>query len=176
MNEFETYKFYNALNLHYKSDNYDFFKVGVNHKTLTSTYLKKPEYIRRLFKSISELREPKLFIAGNIIFNPSKYIGDFDNEYYFKFRKIKINRDYIFSEDIKKIDFSLMGSRYILGLFLNDEISLMTICILDKIFDILKPDSITKNTIKYIRKSQGFFNFERDYILKILYNNDRMRS
>lgn len=180
MNAYEVYRIYNALRLHFTTD-YDFFKYKGAVRTSASSFNKLPMHEMRAFEKISRLSEPKTYLVGNFLFNESNYIQFFDSKEYLKYRTYLTNGNYIFSEEIKKLkvpygsnfNVELNSVPYILQLYLNDQISLYSICILDRIFRwSSKIDNpIFQEYIKKINKSRQFFKYDEQSAKRQLIEN-----
>lgn len=123
-----------------------------------------------MFQNVSNVFEPKLYLAGNFIFNSSNFIRDFDENSYLTYRKFLTNGEYIFSEDLKKmgpslradLDFSNGQIPNIIQKLMSNEVSLFTACALEAMlgwthFGGDDSNILFDDIIKRVRKSHKFF-------------------
>ena len=188
MDPYESYKLYNALKLHFESD-YD--AVKYNFKTSvkpTSFFKRKDKYF---FAKIAKTYEKDLleFYVSNFK-NDMKYVGDMVNEegdrHYQKHKKVMESITYQFQNDINKLyesnsDFdSLLEAKdnehpFVIKFWLQDEIELETIVILDSITGFMQRENskITETIIwpdiyRKITKYKPFVKFDRNKCLNLL--------
>lgn len=170
MNKFETYIYYSALRLHFTTK-YDYFKYKGRINRTPASFEKLKEHEKILFQNISEMREPKTYITGNFILNPSKYIRDFNKEYYLEYRKLLTNGEYTFRQDLLNLSPPFTSNfpsgkteqvPVILQKYISEDISLYTACVFESMMNwTQKIENLwVEDQIKLIRKSCGFFKFD----------------
>ena len=180
---FDSYKLYNALKLHFET-NYE------SNVTPQSFFKRKDKYFfAKLAKKYNG--ELKDFYISQFI-NTEKYIGDMMDkdaeENYAKYKKIKESIHRVFSVDInilneqeKQFD-SLFKSEngqvpLIVKLWMQEEISLETVVILNSIFGFINRESVNisdtimwPDTKRLIEKYTPFVYYNRDKCMKLLTN------
>ena len=186
---FESYKLYNALKLHFETDGYDAIKYHFKTSVKPISFFKRKDkfFFAKLAKTYeSELKE---FYIANFK-NDVKYVGDMLNEggerYYRDHKKIMESLTYQFQTDINKLNDmdvtfdSLLEAEennhpLIIKLWMQDEILLETIVILDSILGFVERENkkITDTIIwpdiyRKIMKYKPFVKFDRDKCLNLL--------
>jgi hypothetical protein len=185
---FESYKLYNALKLHFES-NYDAVKYNFkSNVTPTSFFKRKDKYFfAKLAKKYNG--ELKDFYVSQFI-NTETYIGDMmDSEAeqnYKDHKRIQESIHRVFSIDINRLTeenvpfdclFKASDNAYplVVKLWLQKEISLETVVILNAIFKFIDRESknisdtiIWPDTRRLIEKYEPFVNFNRDKCLILL--------
>jgi len=186
---FESYKLYNALKLHFETDGYDAIKYHFKTSVKPTSFFKRKDkfFFAKLAKTYeSELKE---FYIANFK-NDVKYVGDMLNEggerYYKDHKKIMESLTYQFQTDINKLNDmdvsfdSLLEAEdnnhpLIIKLWMQDEILLETIVILDSILGFVERENkkITDTIIwpdiyRKIMKYKPFVKFDRDKCLNLL--------
>lgn len=146
MDSWETYKVYLGLKLHFTSD-YDFIKYLGKTSAKKNNFLKRND--RLFFHRIGYKygNETKDFFIANLIKNPKKWIGDFNEQDFLDWKKIKQSLSYVFKTDMQKLIFdnSIDSSNFdtlfdcksgqhplLLKRFLSGEIHLETMVILNR--------------------------------------------
>lgn len=187
---FDSYKLYNALKLHFET-NYDAVKYNFKSNVTPQSFFKRKDkyFFAKLAKKYNG--ELKDFYISQFI-NTEKYIGDMMDkdaeENYAKYKKIKESIHRVFSVDInilneqeKQFD-SLFKSEngqvpLIVKLWMQEEISLETVVILNSIFGFIGRESVNiSDTIiwpeikRLIEKYTPFVNYNRDKCMKLLTN------
>ena len=177
---FESYKLYNALKLHFETG-YDAVKYNFKSNVTPQSFFKRKDkyFFAKLAKKYNgNLRD---FYISQFI-NEQSYVGDMmDSEaesYYSTYKKIKESIHRVFSIDINNMsdinaDFdkfflSENGQQpYIVQLWMQEEISLETVVILNSIFGFIQiEDSKVSDTIvwpdnkRMIEKYTPFVNFD----------------
>ena len=185
---FESYKLYNALKLHFET-NYDAVKYNFKSNVSPQSFFKRKDkfFFAKLAKTYeSELKE---FYVANFK-NDVKYVGDMLNEggerYYREHKKVMESLTYRFQNDINKLNDmdvsfdSLLEAEdnshpLIVKLWLQEEILLETIVILDSILGFVERENkkITDTIIwpdiyRKIMKYKPFVKFDRDKCLNLL--------
>ena len=185
---FESYKLYNALKLHFET-NYDAIKYNFKSNVTPQSFFKRKDkyFFAKLAKKYNgELKE---FYVSQFI-NTEKYVGDMmDSEAeqnYMKYKKIKESIHRVFSVDINRIGeenvpfdnlFEAVDGQHplIVKLWMQEEISLETVVILNSIFGFIDRESknisdtiIWPDTRRLIEKYTPFVNFNVDKCKKLL--------
>ena len=186
---FESYKLYNALKLHFETDGYDAIKYHFKTSVKPTSFFKRKDkfFFAKLAKTYeSELKE---FYIANFK-NDVKYVGDMLNEggeqYYRSHKKVLESIHYSFENDINKLseiessfDNLLISENNnhpkIIKLWMQDEILLETVVILDSILGFVERENkkITDTIIwpdiyRKIMKYKPFVKFDRDKCLNLL--------
>jgi|TARA_B100001093_G_scaffold503386_1_gene557686 hypothetical protein len=187
---FESYKLYNALKLHFESS-YDAIKYNFKTSvTPNSFYKRKDKYF---FAKLAKKYNGNLkdFYISQFI-NTEKYIGDMmDSEAdqnYMKYKKIKESIHRVFSVDINRIReenvpfddmFKAVNGQHplIVKLWMQEEISLETVVILNSIFGFIDRESknisdtiIWPDTRRLIDKYTPFVSFDTSKCKHMLVN------
>ena len=187
---FESYKLYNALKLHFET-NYDAVKYNFKSNVSPQSFFKRKDkfFFAKLAKTYeSELKE---FYVANFK-NDVKYVGDMLNEggerYYREHKKVMESLTYRFQNDINKLNDmdvsfdSLLKAEdnshpLIVKLWLQEEILLETIVILDSILGFVERENkkITDTIIwpdiyRKITKYKPFVKFNKDKCINLLKN------
>ena len=179
---YESYKLYNALKLHFESS-YDAVKYNFKTNVSSQSFLKRKD--KYFFAKLAKKYNGNLkdFYVSQFI-NEQKYVGDMmDSEaesYYATYKKIKESIHRVFSIDINNMsdlnaDFDKFflsedGQQpYVVQLWMQEEISLETVVILNSIFGFVQiEDSKISDTIiwpdnkRKIEKYTPFVNFDKD--------------
>lgn len=182
MDPFESYKLYNALKLHFETS-YDAVKYNFKSNVTPQSFFKRKD--KYFFAKLAKKYNGNLkdFYISQFI-NEQSYVGDMmDSEaerYYSTYKKIKESIHRVFSIDINNMsdlnaDFdkfflSENGQQpYIVQLWMQEEISLETVVILNSIFGFIQiEDSKVSDTIvwpdnkRMIEKYTPFVNFDKD--------------
>ena len=185
---FESYKLYNALKLHFES-NYDAVKYNFKSNVTPSSFFKRKDkyFFAKLAKKYNG--ELKDFYVSQFI-NTETYIGDMmDSEAeqnYKDHKRIQESIHRVFSIDINRLTeenvpfdylFKASDNAYplVVKLWLQEEISLETVVILNAIFKFIDRESknisdtiIWPDTRRLIEKYEPFVNFNRDKCLNLL--------
>ena len=186
---FESYKLYNALKLHFETDGYDAIKYHFKTSVKPTSFFKRKDkfFFAKLAKTYEN--ELKDFYIANFK-NDVKYVGDMLNEggekYYRDHKKIMESLTYQFQTDINKLndmDFDINellkaednNHPLIIKLWMQEEIQLETIVILDSILGFVERENrkITDTIIwpdiyRKIMKYKPFVKFDRDKCLHLL--------
>ena len=185
---FESYKLYNALKLHFET-NYDAIKYNFKSNVTPQSFFKRKDkyFFAKLAKKYNgELKE---FYVSQFI-NTEKYVGDMmDSEAeqnYMKYKKIKESIHRVFSVDINRIGeenvpfdnlFKAVDGQHplVVKLWMQEEISLETVVILNSIFGFIDRESknisdtiIWPDTRRLIEKYTPFVNFDVNKCKKLL--------
>ena len=185
---FESYKLYNALKLHFES-NYDAVKYNFKSNVTPSSFFKRKDkyFFAKLAKKYNG--ELKDFYVSQFI-NTETYIGDMmDSEAeqnYKDHKRIQESIHRVFSIDINRLTeenvpfdylFKVSDNAYplVVKLWLQEEISLETVVILNAIFKFIDRESknisdtiIWPDTRRLIEKYEPFVSFNRNKCLNLL--------
>ena len=185
---FESYKLYNALKLHFESS-YDAVKYNFKSNVTPNSFFKRKDkyFFAKLAKKYNG--ELKDFYVSQFI-NTETYIGDMmDSEAeqnYKDHKRIQESIHRVFSIDINRLTeenvpfdylFKASDNAYplVVKLWLQEEISLETVVILNAIFKFIDRESknisdtiIWPDTRRLIEKYEPFVNFNRDKCLSLL--------
>ena len=183
MTGYEAFCIYSSLKLHFNSDSYDYFKYHGKVSTSVGAFENRKDKwhfykLSRRFTNVDICRD---YIVANLVHNHDVWIGhlltnDADIEYR-KRQKIIQSLTYTFTNEIASLmnqnspndSFMVNDGEYprLLTLLLRDEISLETVCILNKILNFLPAwDRKISDTIHYpnisrkIKKYTPFIPFE----------------
>ena len=185
---FESYKLYNALKLHFES-NYDAVKYNFKSNVTPSSFFKRKDkyFFAKLAKKYNG--ELKDFYVSQFV-NTETYIGDMmDSEAeqnYKDHKRIQESIHRVFSIDINRLTeenvpfdylFKVSDNAYplVVKLWLQEEISLETVVILNAIFKFIDRESknisdtiIWPDTRRLIEKYEPFVSFNRNKCLNLL--------
>lgn len=172
MNPYETYLLYSALRLHFTS-NYDYFRYKGAVRRTPENFKRLSENEIRLFTNVSRLSEPKLYLAGNFIFNSSNYIRDFNEQNYMIYRKFLSNGEYGFKQDLVKFKSPLVANfkwqpgeiPHIIRLLMNEEVSIFTACVFETLTKWThngddQDNFLFEDHLKRVRKTHKFFKID----------------
>ena len=150
---FESYKLYNALKLHFETDSYDAIKYNFKTSVKPQSFFKRKDkyFFAKIANTYDNLLE---FYVANFK-NDVKYVGDMLNEggerYYRDHKKVLESLSYTFENDINKLaednQFdSLLEANdnehpLIIQLWMQDEIQLETVVIVDSITGFMDRES-----------------------------------
>lgn len=185
---FESYKLYNALKLHFETD-YDAVKYNFKSNVSSQSFFKRKD--KYFFAKLAKTYEGDLkeFYVANFK-NDVKYVGDMLNEggerYYREHKKVMESLTYRFQTDINKLNDmnvpfdSLLEAEdnshpLIVKLWLQEEIILETIIILDSILGFVERENtkiadtiIWPDIYRKIMKYKPFVKFDRNKCLNLL--------
>ncbi len=188
MDPYDSYKLYNALKLHFES-NYDAIKYNFKTTVKPQSFFKRKD--KYFFAKIAKTYEKDIleFYVSNFK-NDMKYVGDMVNDegdrHYQKHKKIMESITYQFQNDINKLyesnsDFdSLLEAKdnehpFVIKFWLQDEIELETIVILDSITGFMERENskITETIIwpdiyRKIIKYKPFVKFDKSKCINLL--------
>lgn len=191
MDPFESYKLYNALKLHFETDGYDAVKYNYKSNVTPQSFFKRKD--KYFFAKLAKKYNGNLkdFYISQFI-NTESYVGDMMDEEaeknYLDYKRIQESIHRVFSIDInilgeqeRKFD-ELFKSYHgqlplVVKLWLQEEISLETVVILDSILGFVEreSDNITDTIIwpdlkRRINKYKPFVNYTEDKCMKLLTN------
>ena len=185
---FNAYSLYNSIKLHFETG-YDAIKYNFKSNVTPQSFFKRKDkyFFAKLAKKYNgELKE---FYVSQFI-NTEKYVGDMmDSEAeqnYMKYKKVKESIHRVFSVDINRIGeenvpfddlFKSVDGQHplIVKLWMQEEISLETVVILNSIFGFIDRESknisdtiIWPDTRRLIEKYTPFVNFDVNKCKKLL--------
>jgi hypothetical protein len=187
---FESYKLYNALKLHFET-NYDAVKYNFKSNVTPNSFFKRKDkyFFAKLAKKYNG--ELKDFYVSQFI-NTETYVGDMmDSEAeqnYKDHKRIQESIHRVFSIDINRLTeenvpfdhlFKANDNAHplVVKLWLQEEISLETVVILNTIFKFIDRESknisdtiIWPDTRRLIEKYEPFVSFNRNKCLILLTN------
>jgi len=188
---FESYKLYNALKLHFETDGYDAIKYNYKSNVSPQSFFKRRD--KYFFAKLAKNYEKDLltYFVSNFK-NGVGYVGDMINEdgerNYLDHKRIQESIHRVFSIDINKLNEQggMFDSYFIstdgqiplvIKLWMQEEISLETVVILNSIFGFIGRESekiadtiIWPEIKRKIEKYTPFVNYNRDKCMKLLTN------
>ena len=191
MDPFDSYKLYNALKLHFETDSYDAVKYNYKSNVTPSSFFKRKDkyFFAKLAKKYD--KNLKEFYISQFK-NTEKYVGDMMDEEaeknYLDFKRIQESIHRVFSIDINKLNdqeqkfdklFESDNGQLplVIKLWMQEEISLETIVILNSILGFVPRESkkITDTIIwpdmkRLIEKYTPFVNYSKNKCTKLLTN------
>lgn len=191
MNSFETYCLYHAINLHFTSDKYDFFKYGGKTKVTIDSFEKRHDryFFKKLNKKITDENDLIIFFVANILENDKNWIGNLlaeeSFECYFKHKSVMESLKYRFEQDcnilFQEIENPMsifkVSNEYppILKKLFRKEINIETVCIIQKHLNFISYfDKYMSNDIRWpnikkkIMKYTPFLIFDSNVYKNIL--------
>jgi len=184
---FESYKLYNALKLHFETDSYDAVKYNFKTSVKPQSFFKRKDkyFFAKIANTYDNLIE---FYVANFK-NDVKYVGDMLNEggerYYRDHKKVLESLSYTFENDINKLaednQFdSLLEANdnehpLIIQLWMQDEIHLETVVIVDSITGFMDRESkkisetiIWPDIYRKVTKYKPFVKFNKDRCISVI--------
>jgi hypothetical protein len=183
MTGYEAFCLYTSLKLHFNSDSYDYFKYNGKVSTSIGAFENRKDkwHFYKLSRRFANEEQGRDFIVANLIHDSNVWVGNLlmeeSSAEYRKRQKVIQSLTYTFTNDIESLmsqespNDSLMvqDGEYpvLLQKLLHNEISLESICILNKILNFLPLwDKKIGDTIHYpnisrkIKKYTPFIPFE----------------
>ena len=191
MDPFESYKLYNALKLHFETDSYDAVKYNYKSNVTHNSFFKRKD--KYFFAKLARNHEKDLlnYYVANFK-NGVSYVGDMIDESaeknYSDHKRIQESIHRVFSIDINKLNDQEQGFDklfesdngqlpLVIKLWMQEEISLETIVILNSILGFVPRESkkITDTIIwpdihRKIEKYTPFVNYSKNKCTKLLTN------
>lgn len=186
MSAFEAYQEYVALKNHFNKPNYDYVKYNGKTGLNQSSFNKRKDKI--FFEKLSRKDDFHEFLLANLSINPKLWIRDLAytesaDKVYSDWKKRQQSLSYIFKQDLNKLDdefdnnFVCKNNEHplLLKLYLANEISLETLCILLDMTNAMKHwdskleydpvyDSYRMKIVKYT----PFIKYDKDKMKKIV--------
>ena len=191
MDPFDSYKLYNALKLHFETDSYDAVKYNYKSNVTPNSFFKRKD--KYFFAKLARNHEKDLlnYYVANFK-NGVSYVGDMIDESaeknYSDHKRIQESIHRVFSIDINKLNdqeqkfdklFESDNGQLplVIKLWMQEEISLETIVILNSILGFVPRESkkITDTIIwpdihRKIEKYTPFVNYSKNKCTKLLTN------
>ena len=191
MDPFDSYKLYNALKLHFETDSYDAVKYNYKSNVTPNSFFKRKD--KYFFAKLAKNYDKDLlnYYVANFK-NGVGYVGDMINESgeknYSEHTRIQESIHRVFSIDINKLNdqeqkfdklFESDNGQLplVIKLWMQEEISLETIVILNSILGFVPRESkkITDTIIwpdihRKIEKYTPFVNYSKNKCTKLLTN------
>lgn len=187
MSPFETYKEYIALKNHFTKSSYDYFKYNGKSRLKVSSFESRKDKV--FFQKLAKHKDIKGFLISNLLENPKTWIKDLaysesaENTYQAWVKKQQ-SLTYTIKNDISKLEenfndnFLIVNNNShptILRLYLGNEISFETLCILLKITkskkywdEKLEYDPVYQEIKLKIEKYTPFIRFDETKIKNII--------
>ena len=193
MTEFDVYKMYLALKLHFTTDKYDVVQQKGRVRASQQAFAKRKDLfsIRKVAKTYTD-EEVAHFLVSNFI-SGDRWGGMFDTDAgnrYIEWKKKIQSLSYIFTKDIDFLISSLEEKNlifedafiieknnhpYIIKAFLRKEITLETLVILEKIYPFLEnfdaniqDEVMWPDISRLIKKYKPFLKYDKDKFSTIL--------
>jgi hypothetical protein len=178
---FEAYRYYQALKLHFESDTYDAVKYNYKTSAKPQTFWKRRDkyFFAKTANRFTKIPELISFYVAHFV-NDVKWIGEMDkDEIYTAWQKTMQSMSYQFEQDINKLadevesfDELFKGDPhpFVITKLLENEISLETVVILDRLTGFVARSNISETIIwpdlkRKILKYRPFVNVD-EYKLK----------
>jgi hypothetical protein len=183
MTGYEAFSLYTSLKLHFNSDSYDYFKYNGKVNTSVDAFENRKDkwHFYKLSRRFANEEQGRDFIIANLVHDPNVWVGNLlveeSNIQYRKRQKVIQSLTYTFTNEIASLvshknpnDLLMIhDGEYpeLLQKLLHDEISIETVCILNKLLNFLSAwDKKINDTIHYptvsrkIKKYTPFIMFE----------------
>lgn len=147
INGFQAYQIYNALRLHYSSENYNAYQYNFKSNVSINSFEKRRDkyFFHRLAKkhTIDSIKD---FYHANFI-EEKKWIGEMEEKYYNERQSRLDSLTYRFKSDINKLsDYGFNelcicreGQNELLNRLDRGDINIETVAIIDKLVNFIKP-------------------------------------
>ena len=183
MTGYEAFSLYTSLKLHFNSDSYDYFRYNGKVNTSVDAFENRKDkwHFYKLSRRFDNEEQGRDFIVANLVHDPNVWVGNLlveeSNIQYRKRQKVIQSLTYTFTNEIESLVshnnpndlFMIHDGEYpeLLQKLLHDEISIETVCILNKILNFLPAwDKKIVDTIHYpnvsrkLKKYTPFIQFE----------------
>jgi len=183
MTGYEAFSLYTSLKLHFNSDSYDYFRYNGKVNTSIDAFENRKDkwHFYKLSRRFANEEQGRDFIVANLVHDPNVWVGNLlveeSNIQYRKRQKVIQSLSYTFTNEIASLVshknpndlFMIHDEEYpeLLQKLLHDEISIETVCILNKILNFISSwDKKINVTIHYpnvsrkIKKYTPFIQFE----------------
>jgi len=189
MDDFQVYRYYIALKLHFFSDGYDIFKYKGRTTVTRSTFEKRKDkaMIHKLAKKFSD-KEVVDFLVANLV-SGDRWGGIFDSmaeDVYNEWRKRIESISYYFDKDLSYLQFEMEKQNksfddvftcedgqhpFLLRAYLGKKISIETLILLDNcrqfkthLDNQLNNDMMWKEVSKLFTKYKPFITYDKEAI------------
>lgn len=183
MEAIDAYKTYVALKNHFTSDTYDYFKYNKKTNVTVESFYKRKDKI--FFAKLGNRKDSYLeeFLVSNFIHDTRTWIGELLSEEseakYKEWKRKQESLTYTFRNEIEFLDgytkeqfdelFSVEDGTHprIIRMYLQKEISIETLIILDSVFTFMKrydrmiTDPLYKEVSKLCKKYQPFLRYDK---------------
>lgn len=183
MTGYEAFSLYTSLKLHFNSDSYDYFRYNGKVNTSIDAFENRKDkwHFYKLSRRFDNEEQGRDFIVANLVHDPNVWVGNLlveeSNIQYRKRQKVIQSLTYTFTNEIASLVshnnpndlFMIHDGEYpeLLQKLLHDEISIETMCILNKILNFLPAwDKKINDTIHFpnisrkVKKYTPFIQFE----------------
>jgi hypothetical protein len=183
MTGYEAFSLYTSLKLHFNSDSYDYFKYNGKVNTSVDAFENRKDkwHFYKLSRRFANEEQGRDFIVANLVHDSNVWVGNLlveeSNIQYRKRQKVIQSLTYTFTNEIASLVshknpndlFMIHDGEYpeLLQKLLHEEISIETVCILNKLLNFLSSwDKKINDTIHYpnisrkIKKYTPFIMFE----------------
>lgn len=183
MTGYEAFSLYTSLKLHFNSDSYDYFRYNGKVNTSVDAFENRKDkwHFYKLSRRFDNEEQGRDFIVANLVHDPNVWVGNLlveeSNIQYRKRQKVIQSLTYTFTNEIESLVshnnpndlFMIHDGEYpeLLQKLLHDEISIETVCILNKILNFLPAwDKKINDTIHFpnisrkVKKYTPFIQFE----------------
>ena len=183
MTGYEAFSLYTSLKLHFNSDSYDYFRYNGKVNTSVDAFENRKDkwHFYKLSRRFDNEEQGRDFIVANLVHDPNVWVGNLlveeSNIQYRKRQKVIQSLTYTFTNEIESLVshnnpndlFMIHDGEYpeLLQKLLHDEISIETMCILNKILNFLPAwDKKINDTIHFpnisrkVKKYTPFIQFE----------------
>ena len=183
MTGYEAFSLYTSLKLHFNSDSYDYFRYNGKVNTSVDAFENRKDkwHFYKLSRRFDNEEQGRDFIVANLVHDPNVWVGNLlveeSNIQYRKRQKVIQSLTYTFTNEIASLVshnnpndlFMIHDGEYpeLLQKLLHDEISIETVCILNKILNFLPAwDKKINDTIHFpnisrkVKKYTPFIQFE----------------
>ena len=189
MDPYDVYKYYMSMKLHFESDTYEAPKYNYKTSARPQSFFKRRDkyHFAKLGRKFDDPRDLIDFFTAQFTAADKTWVGDMlqDEEKYTEWQKRQQSLSYNFEQDINKLaeeagTFDEMlethdeGNNYplVIEKYLQEEISLETVVILDRLTGFMKrADRTITETIVWPDVSKKI----RKYGLLLRFDKDRMR-
>jgi len=191
MEPYDVYKYYMAMKLHFESDSYEAPKYNFKTSAKPQSFFKRRDkyHFAKLGRKFDEPKELIDFFTAQFTAADKTWVGDMlqDEDKYTEWQRRQQSLSYSFEQDINKLaeeidTFDEMlkargegNNNYplVIEKFLQDEISLETVVILDRLTGFMRrADRTISETIVWPDLSKRI----RKYGLLLRFDKDRMRQ
>jgi hypothetical protein len=183
MTGYEAFSLYTSLKLHFNSDSYDYFRYNGKVNTSVDAFENRKDkwHFYKLSRRFANEEQGRDFIVANLVHDPNVWVGNLlveeSNIQYRKRQKVIQSLTYTFTNEIVSLfehkdanaSFIIHDGEYpeLLQKLLHDEISIETVCVLNKLLNFIPVwDKKINDTIHYptvsrkIKKYTPFILFE----------------